>query len=165
MTNGYASRSARATARLRHPPGRVAGIGRPAADRRPQIISPASKSARANRHQVSFLPRTMSAPLSSEPSWARRKERHDETSRIVIPIWDVAWLDGRKASFPGGIRRVIPTSAALRRRRLWPMEFHLMQHHTHHTFCSETPVSFPMEQRVQAHHAALKTALEILTKP
>ena len=79
----------------------------------------------------------------------------------VIPIWDVPRLDGRKASFPGGIRRVIPTATALRRRRLWPLEFHLMHRHTRHTFCSETPTSLPMERRVHAHHAALRTALEM----
>lgn len=81
----------------------------------------------------------------------------------VIPIWDAPRLDGRKASFPGGIRRVIPASSALLRRRLWPLEFHLMRHHTRHTFCSESPMSFPMKQRVRAHHTALQTALKLLS--
>lgn len=77
----------------------------------------------------------------------------------VLPIWDAPKLDGRKAAARGCVRRSPVTQASLNRRRLWPIEFHLISHHTSHTFCSETPLSFPMEQRVRAHQIALETAL------
>lgn len=80
----------------------------------------------------------------------------------IIPIWDVPKLDGRKVASRGCVRRSPVSNSALHLRRLWPLEFHLLRHHTEHTFCSETPMGFPMEQRVSAHHAALESALGVL---
>jgi protein MpaA len=77
----------------------------------------------------------------------------------VLPIWDAPKLDGRKSAARGCVRRSPATRAVLARRRLWPLEFHLIRHHTAHTFCSETPLAFPMAKRVCAHHIALETAL------
>ena len=80
----------------------------------------------------------------------------------ILPIWDVPTLDGRKVAARGCVRRSPMSISTLHRRRLWPLEFHLLRHHTAHTFCSETPMSFTMEQRVNAHHAALETALNVI---
>jgi hypothetical protein len=80
----------------------------------------------------------------------------------VLPIWDVPRLDGRKVATRGCVRRSSISNSALHRRRLWPLEFHLLRHHTEHTFCSETPMGFPMEQRVRSHHIALDAALRVI---
>lgn len=80
----------------------------------------------------------------------------------VLPIWDVPRLDGRKAASRGCVRRSSISPTSLHRRRLWPLEFHLLRHHTQHTFCSESPMSFPIKERVRAHHAALEAALNVL---
>jgi len=85
-----------------------------------------------------------------------------EAVEAVLPIWDVPRLDGRKVATRGCVRRSSISHNSLHRRRLWPLEFHLLRHHTEHTFCSETPMSFPIEARVRAHHAALKAALNAL---
>ena len=82
-----------------------------------------------------------------------------EAVEAMLPIWDVPKLDGRKVAARGCVRRTPASQPILHRRRLWPLEFHLLRHHTEHTFCSETPMNFPMEQRVSAHHAALEAAL------
>lgn len=82
----------------------------------------------------------------------------------VLPIWDVPTLDGRKVAARGCVRRSSVSHASLHRRRLWPLEFHLLRYNTTHTFCSETPLSFPMEQRVNAHHAALEAALNAIIR-
>lgn len=81
-----------------------------------------------------------------------------EAVRLILPIWKAKQLDGRAVASEGCVRRFPVTEAVLRRRRLWPLEFHLLLSHTSHTFCSETPMGFPMKSRVAAHHAALKTA-------
>lgn len=78
----------------------------------------------------------------------------------LLPIWDAPILDGRKVAARGCVRRSPIALSHLHRRRLWPLEFHLLRHHTEHTFCSETPMSFPIEERVQAHHTALAAALD-----
>ncbi|MEQ1749824.1 MAG: succinylglutamate desuccinylase/aspartoacylase family protein [Prosthecobacter sp.] len=89
-------------------------------------------------------------------------EQMIEAVEAVLPIWDVPRLDGRKAASRGCVRRSSISHTSLHRRRLWPLEFHLLRHHTEHTFCSETPMTFPLERRVQAHHAALEAALNVL---
>ena len=91
-------------------------------------------------------------------------ERVVESLEAVLPIWDVAVLDGRKVATRGCVRRSPVFHATLHRRRLWPLEFHLLRHHTDHTFCSETPMSFPLKLRVQAHHAALEAALNAIIR-
>jgi hypothetical protein len=50
----------------------------------------------------------------------------------VLPIWDASKLDGRKSAARGCVRRSPATRAVLERRRLWPLEFHLIRHHTAH---------------------------------
>ena len=85
-----------------------------------------------------------------------------EAVEAMLPIWDVPKLDGRKVAARGCVRRSSVSHATLHRRRLWPLEFHLLRYHTTHTFCSETPMSFPIEQRVSAHHAALEAALNVI---
>lgn len=82
-----------------------------------------------------------------------------QSVEAVLPIWDAPRLDGRKVAARGCVRRSPVSQASLLRRRLWPLEFHLLRHHTDHTFCSETPMTFPLELRVQAHYAALEAAL------
>lgn len=89
-------------------------------------------------------------------------ERLIEAVEAVLPIWDVPKLDGRKVAARGCVRRSAISQKSLHLRRLWPLEFHLLRHHTAHTFCSETPLSFPMEQRVRAHHTALEAALNTI---
>lgn len=89
-------------------------------------------------------------------------ERIVRAVESLLPIWDVPTLDGRKAAARGCVRRSPISLPVLRRRRLWPIEFHLLRHHTEHTFCSETPMSFPIEARVRAHHAALDAALDAM---
>lgn len=89
-------------------------------------------------------------------------ERLIEAVDAVLPIWDVPKLDGRKVAARGCVRRSAISQKSLHLRRLWPLEFHLLRHHTSHTFCSETPLSFPMEQRVRAHHTALEAALSAI---
>lgn len=78
----------------------------------------------------------------------------------ILPIWRMPRLDGRKAASGGCVRRFPVSEAILQRRRLWPLEFYLLRAHTSHTFCSETPVGFPMEKRIAAHHAALQVACQ-----
>ena len=91
-------------------------------------------------------------------------EKVIEAVELLLPVWDTPTLDGRKVAARGCVRRSPISLSVLHRRRLWPLEFHLLRHHTGHTFCSETPMSFPMEQRVQAHHAALGAALDAVMK-
>ncbi|MEX2382599.1 MAG: arsenite methyltransferase [Opitutales bacterium] len=85
-------------------------------------------------------------------------ERIIEAVSDVLPIWKAERLDGRRAAADGCVRRFPVTAASLERRRFWPLEFHLLRSHTDHTYCTETPTLFPMEQRVAAHHAALQAA-------
>jgi hypothetical protein len=89
-------------------------------------------------------------------------EKVIEAVEAVLPIWDVPRLDGRKVATRGCVRRSSISHTSLHRRRLWPLEFHLLRHHTEHTFCSETPMAFPIAERVRAHHAALTAALDAL---
>jgi protein MpaA len=46
----------------------------------------------------------------------------------------------------------------------WPEALYLSVHHTEVSYTTETPVAFPLEQRVQAQIAAVKTLLEALEK-
>jgi len=68
-------------------------------------------------------------------------------------------IDGRSTTGRGLIRRE-PDAAVLNQRRRWPMAYHLFLNCTGHVLGSETPVTAPLEQRAQAHQAALKTALQ-----
>ncbi|MEX2578366.1 MAG: succinylglutamate desuccinylase/aspartoacylase family protein [Verrucomicrobiales bacterium] len=89
-------------------------------------------------------------------------EKVIEAVETLLPVWDAPILDGRKVAARGCVRRSPVSPSVLRRRRLWPLEFHLLRHHTGHTLCSETPMSFPLDERVQAHHAALAAALDVI---
>jgi protein MpaA len=79
----------------------------------------------------------------------------------VIPINGDKVIDGNRATGPGLIRREANLDS-LRRRRRWPMAYHLFLNCTDHILGSETPVHFPLEQRARAHNVALRTALQIL---
>ena len=111
-------------------------------------------------HEDSDAPGYYICEIKTRPPFAG--ERVVESVEAVLPIWDVAVLDGRKVATRGCVRRSPVSHATLHRRRLWPLEFHLLRHHTDHTFCSETPMSFPLKLRVQAHHAALEAALNAI---
>ena len=81
----------------------------------------------------------------------------------VVHINSDAVIDGRRATGRGLIRRDAEMSA-LRKRRRWPMAFHLFLHCTDHVLGSETPVNVPLSQRAKAHVVALRTALECLVE-
>jgi protein MpaA len=81
----------------------------------------------------------------------------------IIPINRDKVIDGSRATGLALIRRE-GTARALRRRRRWPMAFHVFLNCTDHVLGSETPVHFPLEQRAAAHHAALRTALRALVR-
>ncbi len=79
----------------------------------------------------------------------------------VIPINREKVIDGTPATGFGLIRRGASV-AALKRRRRWPMAYHLFFNCTGHILGSETPVHFPLEQRATAHRVALRTALQVI---
>ena len=81
----------------------------------------------------------------------------------VIHINGDKVIDGRRATGAGLIRRAADFNS-LRRRRRWPMAYHLFFHCTDHILGSETPVHCPLERRVRAHAVALRTALQTLTE-
>lgn len=108
-------------------------------------------------HEDSDAPGYYICEIKTQPPFSG--EKMIAAVESILPIWDAPKLDGRKAVARGCVRRSPATPSVLNRRQLWPLEFYLITHHTTHTFCSETPMSFPMEQRVRAHHAALETAL------
>jgi len=111
-------------------------------------------------HEDSDAPGYYICEIKARPPFAG--ERLIEAVEAVLPIWDVPKLDGRKVAARGCVRRSPVSKSMLHNRRLWPLEFHLLRHHTNHTFCSETPLSFPIGQRVRAHHAALDAALNTI---
>lgn len=51
----------------------------------------------------------------------------------------------------------------IEKRREWPEAIYLTINHTHVSYTTETPKPFPLEQRVAAQIAAVKTLLEALT--
>jgi hypothetical protein len=69
-------------------------------------------------------------------------------------------IDGNETTGEGLIRRVASASI-MRRRRQWPMAYHLFRHCTDHILGSETPVNVPLKQRARAHVVALRTALKL----
>jgi len=82
----------------------------------------------------------------------------------IIPINRDEVIDGNRATGVALIRRE-GTARAFRRRRRWPMAFHIFLNCTNHVLGSETPVRFPLEQRAAAHNVALRTALHALAGP
>ena len=100
-------------------------------------------------HEDSDAPGYYICEIKAQPPFAG--EKVIEAVESVLPIWDAPTLDGRKVASRGCVRRSPVSLAVLHRRRLWPLEFYLLRHHTQHTFCSETPLSFSMDQRVRAH--------------
>jgi protein MpaA len=82
--------------------------------------------------------------------------------RRVIKISRDPVIDGNRAE--RGLIRRPPHLSRLRRRKRWPMAFYVFTNHAEHILGSETPKEFPMKQRVAAHHAALKTALNLLAR-
>ncbi len=81
----------------------------------------------------------------------------------TIPINHDKVIDGNQSTGLGIIRRVA-SFETLKRRRRWPMAYHLLLHCTGHILGSETPVNFPLEQRATAHHVALRTALRAIVR-
>ena len=79
----------------------------------------------------------------------------------VLPIEHEKVIDGNKATGLGLIRRAASVGM-LKRRRRWPMAYHLFLNCTGHILGSETPVDFPMERRASAHGVALHTALQAI---
>lgn len=77
----------------------------------------------------------------------------------VIPINRNTVIDGNRATGLALIRREANVER-LKRRLRWPMAYHVFLHCTDHILGSETPVQFPLEQRAQAHCAAVRTALQ-----
>jgi protein MpaA len=76
----------------------------------------------------------------------------------VIPINQEKVIDGSETTGLGLIRRA-SSVGTLKRRRRWPMAYHLFFNCTGHILGSETPVHFPLEKRATAHRVALRTAL------
>ncbi|MCS7049705.1 MAG: M14 family metallocarboxypeptidase [Verrucomicrobiae bacterium] len=76
----------------------------------------------------------------------------------VMPLDPRPQIDGHRADGRGLILRPL-TRAAMRRRRQWPMAYHLFAHHTDHVLGSETPVGAPLDRRVAAHLAALEVVI------
>ena len=68
-------------------------------------------------------------------------------------------IDGNRATGRGLIRREA-SEFAFRRRRRWPMAFHLFLNCTGHVLGSETAVDVPLGRRAAAHDVALATALD-----
>ncbi len=64
-------------------------------------------------------------------------------------------IDGNPVTGKGLIHRHLD-EATMRRRRQWPMAYHLFRHCTRHVLGSETPVGAPLETRVRAHLTALR---------
>jgi protein MpaA len=81
----------------------------------------------------------------------------------VIPINYDKVIDGNHATGLGLIRRAT-NIGTLKRRRRWPMAYHLFLNCTGHILGSETPVHFPLEQRAMAHRIALRTALQAIVR-
>lgn len=71
-------------------------------------------------------------------------------------------IDGNEATAMGIIRRDL-TLAGMRRRKQWPMAYHLYQKCTDNIFGSETPITVPLRQRARAHQVALATLVELVT--
>lgn len=88
-------------------------------------------------------------------------ERIVQAVRKVIPINRDNIIDGNQATGLALIRRDAGVHS-LKRRRRWPMAFHLFLNCTNHIIGSETPVRFPLNQRATAHSVALRTALQAL---
>ena len=89
-------------------------------------------------------------------------ERIVKAVRRVIPINRDKVIDGSVATGVGLIRRAASLET-LKRRRRWPMAYHLFLNCTGHILGSETPVRFPLERRATAHCVALRTALHAIT--
>jgi len=79
----------------------------------------------------------------------------------VIPVNRQRVIDGTPATGLALIRRDA-NSNRLKRRRRWPMAYHVFLNCTRHIMGSETPVHFPVAQRARAHDTALLTALRAL---
>ncbi len=81
--------------------------------------------------------------------------------RRIMRLQDGETIDGSQVTKLGLIRRAADP-AALRRRRRWPMAYYLYANGAGHILGSETPVSLPLEQRVQAHLAAMNVVMQSL---
>jgi murein peptide amidase A len=72
-------------------------------------------------------------------------------------------IDGNQTTGLALIRREA-RFFSLKRRRRWPMAYHLFLNCTDHILGSETPVRFSLDLRAAAHNVALRTALEALVR-
>jgi len=61
----------------------------------------------------------------------------------ILPVWQAEYLDGRRAISDGVVRRFPVTSAGLKRRKFWPLEFYLQHAHIDHTFARKRQPLFP----------------------
>jgi protein MpaA len=73
----------------------------------------------------------------------------------ACPIERATVIDGREIAETGIIR---PLSDPLQ-RELWPESIYLRAHHTRLSYTLESPSTFPIEQRVAAHTAAIEVAI------
>jgi len=67
----------------------------------------------------------------------------------------------------GGVisrRDLLLTHGRIEDRPDWPEAIYLSIHHTKVSYTTETPIPFPLEQRIQAQIAAVRTLLEALPK-
>ena len=81
----------------------------------------------------------------------------------VIPVNRDKVIDGNRATGLALIRREARVFS-LKRRRRWPMAYHLFLNCTDHILGSETPVRFSLDLRAAAHNLALRTALTMLIR-
>lgn len=83
-----------------------------------------------------------------------------EAVKPIIPIEAAAVIDGRDIDEPGIIR---PVSDPLLRDS-WPEAIYLRHRHTTLSYTIETPSALPIEQRIAAQIAVVKTAVTQLIR-
>jgi protein MpaA len=91
-------------------------------------------------------------------------ERIPQALAGLMPVAESPLLDGRRAQGPGWVLRLARRNAFKRRRR-WPLAFHLTACCTDHFLCSETPTHLSLDLRVRVHLKVLEEALRFTIEP
>ena len=76
----------------------------------------------------------------------------------ILPIDSRIWIERRRASH-GVVTRPLES---IRRRKKWPEALCHFMHYTDHTLTTETPSSFPIKKRIQAHTEAIRVMFKLL---
>ncbi len=72
-----------------------------------------------------------------------------EIARTIIPVESRTFIDGRRVSRQGLVRRKVD----IKKFTMFPEAIYLHLHHSQRTFTFETPSEFALDQRVAAHSA------------